>query len=874
MQYRTILITILLSLVSVGLSAQSKQISLSAKNRPIKEVLSEIEQKSGYRILYNDEVVADDLRVSVETANESVENILKTILQNSDLTFIPQSEELIIITKQEYVGERAEIFGTVTDEHGNPVAFANIVLFQPEDTTKMGYGAVTDIKGYYKLANVKPNSYRLQVSFVGYKTCHTNLTVPESNTHPIVQNFTLVTDELVLKELVVEGQRPALKVDDGKLVYHIPALLKNTSATNAYDAAKEIPGIMEQDDNLLLIGTSGMTVLLNDKKTSMTYAQLMTLLKSIPLSRVEDIEIMYSAPPQYNIRGAAINVKLKQSVEDALQNTWQGEIEGKYEQKTYGAGEVRTNMLYTGKNTIVDASYLYRERKSYSEEELTAEHTLNGKVYDIKQTGNGIGKGDTHNARLALQHTFQNKDKAEVSYTGIFSDTHSVRTASTNIDGTITDSRTTLSGPSSTHNFKADYSIHFGLNMGADYTLYSDNSDYFLQNTIAASSENDKTLSYQSKQKIARIMFYANQSHQLKSNWSIDYGFNYSGADTKNRSDASQNGSIFEDASFDTQQKEHIWNFFAGVSKSFSKKLSAQMSLSAEYYKAVETRDGKTNLLWNDVAWFPTLNVSFYPSEKHVFQLALSSDKLYPSYWSLNPSIFYFSSYGVTYGNPHLRPQRDYGVSLTYIYKREYVIRPYFNHLADYFIQLPYQSPEKLQQEFVEQNFNFRQNIGLLGVVPFKLGNRVSSRITANIMYMREKDDDFFDIPFDRKAIFGVLNMSHDIVLSNKPNLRMNVSGYVTTPTAIQGIFDLEASGNLAGALTWTFAQDKAKLVLRGEDLLNTRTPVASVNFKGQKSRLETFQDRRMVSLSFIYRFGGYKEKERKTVDTSRFGTN
>ncbi len=868
------IITALLLLISIVANAQSKQITLSAKNRPIKEVFAEIQQKSGYRILYNDEIVADDLRVSVETANESVENILKTILQNSNLTFIPQSEELIIITKREYVGERAEIFGTVKDEHGKPVPFANIVLFQPDDTTKLGYGAVTDMKGYYKLANVKPNSYRLQVSFVGYKTCHTNLTVPESNIRPIVQNFTLEIDELVLKELVVEGQRPALKVDDGKLVYHIPTLLKNISATNAYDAAKEIPGVMEQDERLTLIGTSGMTVLLNDKKTSMTYAQLMTMLKSIPISRVEDIEIMYSVPPRYNIRGAAINVKLKQSVEEALQNTWQGEIEGKYEQKTYGSGEVRTNMLYPGKNTIADASYLYRKGANYSEEELTAEHVFKGKVYDIKETNGGIRKGDTHNARLALQHTFRNSDKAEVSYTGIFSNIRTARTASTNIDGTITDSRTTLSGPSYTHNFKADYSAHFGLNMGADYTLYSDNSDYFLQNTTAASSENDKILSYQSKQKIARIMFYANRSHQLKNNWSIDYGFNYSGADTKNRSDATQNGSVFEDASFDTKQKEHIWNFFAGFSKSFSQKLSAQISLAAEYYKAVETRDGKTNPLWNDVAWFPTLNVSYYPSEKHIFQLALSSDKTYPSYWSLNPNIYYFSSYDVMYGNPHLRPQRDYGVSLTYIYKRKYVIRPYFNHLANYFIQLPYQSQDKLQQVFVEQNFNFRQAIGLLGVVPFKLGNRVSSRITANIMYMREKDNDFFDIPFDRKALFGIINMNHDIVLSNKPNLQMNISGYAATPTAIQGIFDIGASGNLAGALTWTFAQDKAKLVLRGEDLLNTSTPVASVNFKGQKSRLKTFQDKRMVSLSFIYRFGGYKEKERKTVDTSRFGTN
>jgi len=102
----------------------------------------------------------------------------------------------------------------------------------------------------------------------------------------------------------------------------------------------------------------------------------------------------------------------------------------------------------------------------------------------------------------------------------------------------------------------------------------------------------------------------------------------------------------------------------------------------------------------------------------------------------------------------------------------------------------------------------------------------------------------------------------------------MNVSGYVSTPTGIQGIYDLGASGNLAGALTWTFDRNRTQIILKADDVLNTRTPLASIDFKGQKSTLNAFRDTRTVSLSFIYRFGGYKEKEHKQVDTSRFGTN
>ena len=872
--YQTkIVIFILLFLFSFGTFAQTKPISISAKNTPIKQVFAEIQQKSGYRILYNDKVVTDDLRVSVTAENTLVKKILHMILEGTDLTYIMQSDELIIITKHRYVSQRAEVFGTVIDEKGLPVPYANVVLLQPDDTTKLGYGAVTDEAGYYKLANVKPATYRLQVSFIGYKTQYSEFVVSDENRQPIVRNFTLPADETVLQELVVEGQRPALKTENGKLIYHTPTLLRGKGVTNAYDALKEIPGVMEQGERLTLIGTSGMTVLLNGRKTSMTYEQLMAMLKSIPLSRVEDVEIMYSTPPQYYSRGAAINVVLKQQGDDE-QNAWQGEVTSEYRQRTYAVGGLRASMLYVGKRTTAEALYAYRNGREFSEEELTAAHTLNGTVYDIRQHSEGTNKGDGHNVHMALQHTFGNKDKADVSYTGIFDDGRSNRTASTDISGTVTNSKTGTSGPSSTHNIKADYSAHFGLNIGADYTAYNDKSDYFLENTSLASSALANKLTYQSEQEVRRTMFYVTQLHTLNNDWSINYGLNYSGAHTQNRSRALKNGEGFDDATFDTRQREHIWNFFAGFSKSFSEKLSMQASLAAEYYKASETSKGHTNPLWNDVAWFPTLNASYKPSSDHIFQFAVSSDKTYPSYWSLNPSVFYFSTYGVTYGNPHLRPSRDYSIGLTYIHKRKYVIRPYFNYIPHYFVQLPYQSPEKLQQEFVEQNYTYRQVVGLMGVLPFTIGKRVSSRLVTNVMHWREKDDEFFNLSFDRKTVLGIFQMNHDITLSAKPDVKMNVSGYVSTPTGIQGIYDLGASGNLAGALTWTFDRNRTQIILKADDVLNTRTPLASIDFKGQKSTLNAFRDTRTVSLSFIYRFGGYKEKEHKQVDTSRFGTN
>lgn len=869
----TALLFITLLSLTAGLQAQTGSVSISATNAPVKEVLAEIQQKSGYRILYNDEIVPDDLRVTINAKNKPVKEVLDTLLQNTGLTFVMPSDELIIITKLEYVQEEQEIFGTVTDENDEPVPYANVVLYLANDTTQFGYGAVTDYDGYYKLSGVKPDDYRLRISFMGYKTAYTDLSIPADSREPVICNFKLEKDITLLQELVVEADHPVMKVDREKIIYHIPALLMNKPVTNAYEAIKEIPGVMEQDGLLSLIGTSGMTILLNGQKSSMPYEQLMETLRSIPVSRVENIEVMYSAPPQYNVRGAAINVVLRQaSDEDMEQSVWQGEVAAEYRQRYYADGNGRVNLLYLGKHTSVDASYSCTHGKRFNSEDLTAAHTLQDTVYDIVQRSEGRSNGRNHNIRLALQHILENKDKVDIAYTGIFDDGKSDRLASTDISGIITDTKIRTDGPSSTHNIKADYTAHFGLNVGADYTSFNDESDYFLQNSPRSSSVIAEELTYRSRQKIDRIMFYANRSHPLKNNWRIDYGLHYSGVRAKNRSDALKDGVEYDEATFDTRQQEHIWNFFAGFSKTFTDKLSAQASIAAEYYNAKEISGGTQKELWNDVAWFPTVNISYRPAQMHIFQFSVSSDKQYPSYWSLSPNIFYFSAYGVTYGNPYLRPKRNYSLGLTYIFRQKYVIRPYMNYIPGYFAQLPYQSPHELRQEFMEQNYTFRRNIGLMGVIPFNIGKRISSRFIANGVYWHEKDDEFFDIPFDRKTVVGIFQMNHDITLASKPDLKMNISGYISTLGAIQGIYDLGASGNLSGALTWTFHKDRARLILKADDIFNTRIPVASVDYKGQKSTLKAFQDTRTVSLSFVYRFGGYKETERKEVDTSRFG--
>ena len=115
-----------------------------------------------------------------------------------------------------------------------------------------------------------------------------------------------------LPEVMITGERPIVKAAQGKLVYDLPRLIRNLPVDNAYDAVKELPGVIEMNGGLQLAG-QGVTVILDGKVTTLSTGQLYALLRSIPASRIEKAEVMYNAPARYQVRGALINITLKQS---------------------------------------------------------------------------------------------------------------------------------------------------------------------------------------------------------------------------------------------------------------------------------------------------------------------------------------------------------------------------------------------------------------------------------------------------------------------------------------------------------------------------------------------------------------------------------
>lgn len=114
-----------------------------------------------------------------------------------------------------------QISGYVFDQEG-PLEFANIIL---EDSN---YGSISDEKGFFRLENIEPGSYTLQISMLGYKSFIKMLDLKAEDKIELGQ-MKLQEDALGLSEVVVTGNmKPTFVADSPIKIDVITAKQLNT----------------------------------------------------------------------------------------------------------------------------------------------------------------------------------------------------------------------------------------------------------------------------------------------------------------------------------------------------------------------------------------------------------------------------------------------------------------------------------------------------------------------------------------------------------------------------------------------------------------------------------------------------------------------
>jgi len=208
--------SIIFSFISfqVELNARSAQnelknthITLSVNGKTLKEVFREIEKKTDYIFIYNDNVVDLQKKISIKVTDASIDETLKTILAGTGVSYKINERQIILIGQKEKKASAGVedntsdmVTGVVLDETSQPLA--GVSVFNKGTTN----GTVTDLDGKFSI-KVSDKDVPVVFSYVGFKT--QEILVAGKKTLTV----TMLDDTQLMDELVVVGYGIVKKSD-------------------------------------------------------------------------------------------------------------------------------------------------------------------------------------------------------------------------------------------------------------------------------------------------------------------------------------------------------------------------------------------------------------------------------------------------------------------------------------------------------------------------------------------------------------------------------------------------------------------------------------------------------------------------------------
>ena len=119
----------LLLITSLQLSAKSysqDRITINLQSAELKTALKLIEEKTIFRFLYNDIVISSNQKVSINVVNKPVSEVLDIILNSTNLTYRILENNLVVITKKDFIFQEVKVRGKVSGLKGQPLPGVSI----------------------------------------------------------------------------------------------------------------------------------------------------------------------------------------------------------------------------------------------------------------------------------------------------------------------------------------------------------------------------------------------------------------------------------------------------------------------------------------------------------------------------------------------------------------------------------------------------------------------------------------------------------------------------------------------------------------------------------------------------------------------------
>ena len=846
MMKRLSLLLLLCAIVSV---CWAQKITRNFQNESLSDALKFIQsQTTNYDLIFiYDEL--EDFRVTTNVQHKSVPDAIQQLVGFYPVRIVKSGEHEIYLECTHKANRHLK--GTIIDEAGQPVAYANVYLLHPSDSTVIG-GGVSNEAGYFAVPyDTEPVLVR--ISYIGYKTI--NRLCDKEN----VGTIRMRPDNYTLNGVVVQGERPKVMLQGNSLLMNVEGTVMERMGT-AEDVLTRVPMIAKRGETYEILGKGTPLIYLNNRKLTN-----LTELKNVQSDNIRSVEVIQNPGARYDATvNAVIVIRTKRAAGEGL-----GVELTSWSRKGRGyANNERVNLTYRtgGLELFANLFGAYNKRWSNGEFEQTV---FADTLWVINNNQHATARNPYFEGRFGFNYQINEHH----SFGGFYQNTYDyVKTIREYDDDIHYDNKVYDHLQNNSVMRDENYPMHqvnlyytgkvgqFNIDFNADYTFRKQISRNAQVELSDKDSDRDVNTENQTRSKLLAEKLFV--SHPL---WKgqIEIGEEYTDTRWKSRFD-NQEGYI--DNSNNEQHEQAIAPFLELRQRFGRVQFSAGLRyehVESEYFVNGLRRSDQCRT-YNDL--FPSVALS--TSLKSLqFSLSYAKRTTRPSYWQLSSDVTYENRLNLQTGNPYLKPVKYHNLNAMIMWKWLYLAMN-FSHCVD---------PILYTADSVENdskiNFVTYKNYDYADWLTITLGAQKNVKLSDGVTWTPQYNVSLMKPWF--KSTFVGQEMSF-----NHPMLSFQLGNIVAIPYdwLLQADFNLHTHGNtgsnlwydsvnpmLSVSVSKDFFKHRFNVKLTGYDLLNGGINRFTLYSNRMMFNKKEDNDSRCVQLSLRYRFNVTPSKYKGT---------
>lgn len=553
-----------------------------------------------------------------------------------------------------------EIKGKIVDEKGEPLAFANVVLLNRQDSAFVK-GVVSGEDGHFAIDSACNNGI-IKVTSVGYKTAWKDCTGENAGV------IKMVADSKVLGEVVVKSLLPKTILKNGGMTTTVAGSVLEKAGTMEH-LLDRIPNVSAQNGNIKVFGRGEPIIYINGRQM-----RDRSELDRLSSDNIKSVEVIANPGARYAASTkAVIRITTKKIQGDGF--GFDATTEGSYDEKKNTGGYARLNLYYR-RNGLELGAYAYSSKQSSPDEKDLQQMTYLDKTLNQQDRTRWKNKTETFSSRLNASYQFDDNNSLGASISFLRNpklQTDGKTEGSVLRNEVLTETNTSIRSEFG-QNSNWSSNVYYvgkvgklGIDINTDWFWSKGNNknnidEHYqevnseIQNQLVSSTTSKYNRLIASKMVLSYPLFGGDLS--------VGGEYSFTNRNT--------NYAIIPNTLADNvidRIKEGMASAFVTYNRDFGK-LNMEAGLRYENVDFKYYDDGQYMAEQSKTygEWFPSLSLSM-PIGNVQMQLSYAADINRPNYWVLRSGVQYSNHYTYETGNPFLVSEISRNTSYDLAYK-------------------------------------------------------------------------------------------------------------------------------------------------------------------------------------------------------------